>query len=683
MNEKEKRAVWLAKLKKLQKQLDTGRGVIFGRSFSEEHDQLVEAIDTAALVLEGYYEEDKLSEAQAEQLKNALNGVYDRAKEYIKKKKDTDKYSLDGEGENIKKAKGDKRTRLEAAAELQNETALMANEAEAIMAAAGQEEQENMLHVNVGRKAVSLGELREKEKETGYLKDIQAGVIASKHDIEAQKAEYKEAIAETAYKAGSFKDLEGGCKLHRGDILGFNTDEGFKKCYDKYRMKIFKSVETYRALEELRDTNRLQFKQALADMHMTEKVFREMSDKINVIELQGEYLDVRASVVSNPAYVSMTEDEQKALKNMNDEELLAEKNKLPANDDPETVNRKNLIEDMRKLKGMAAYSVSELAQSTEKRANFKEDKTEGKHLSTKISFGTAYGDVGGKKRSFKEYFSSKKFGAKYSDATVAYDNGVKEGADFLNLNTGVLKGKCRLAKIGGKIKSEHGSLQAGAHVTAGTVKTASSVGVAFSASKLWENKVYATASATAYGVRGVAKASGGYRKDWIKLDGKAEGNIGSATAIAQGGAGMIRYTDDKGKEHEGFGVAADLTAAAALYEGSIGGGITIFGVRFGGKVSGAAVAAGVKSRFAATGNVLSFGLSAALGLGVGFEVSIDITGLKEKYKNWRNRGKQKQQLREKKAQERLDKLDKKQIEKEFEVIEKENGPKNANGPARK
>ncbi len=685
MNDKEQRAVWLAQLKEYQKQLDTGRGVIFGRGFTKAHDSLVEEVGKVCLILEGYMEQESLSVEQSEQLKKQLDDLNKSAGEYIKAKETDDKYSLDGsEDGSIKKAKGDKRKRLEAASGLMTLSSEMSDRtAEKIELAKLEEEAKKAMAGNVPgiekdrRRARSLKELGLMEQEDRAVRDVQAGVIASKLNTNAMKESFKRSLVNHEYKKESYEDLKEGYVLHRGDILNFNTDEGFKAGYDKYRMKIFKSVESYRKLEEMRRTNRAAFEEALGKMHLTEKTFNGMSDKINVIEMEGEYLDVRADIVSNPEYITMSEDARKALRSMSIEELEAGIQEFEG--DESKADRKKLLEDMKTLKGMAEYGVKENYESTLNRKDTVLDNAGGKHTTTTLAFNTRYEDHGGfsiKKKgvgkSLKDMYDSHNFSFKASDATAAYNNGVFENADFLNVSTGVFKGKYRIAKLGGKARTTGGALQGGAHVSLGTVKTAGSVGAAFSASKLWETKAYATVSANAYGLRGVAKGSVGWNKDWVKFDAKTEGTIGSAVGIAQGGVGMIRYKDDKGKDHEGFGVAADLTAAAAVFEGSVSGGLTVFGIRFGGKVSGAAIAAGVKTRFAATHNVLNFGLSAALGLGVGFEISIDITGLKEKFKNWRNRGKQEKKLREKKAQERADKLD---IEKEYEIIEKPDADK--------
>ncbi|MBO6147423.1 MAG: hypothetical protein J6O70_07605 [Lachnospiraceae bacterium] len=112
---------------------------------------------------------------------------------------------------------------------------------------------------------------------------------------------------------------------------------------------------------------------------------------------------------------------------------------------------------------------------------------------------------------------------------------------------------------------------------------------------------------------------------------------------------MIKYVDDKGKTKEGFGVNAGISAKTAVAEGSVGGGITIFGIRLGGRVMGSAASAGFSAKVTATSRRFAFGLSGALGLGAGFEVSIDWSGLKEKLSNWRKRRKQNAKLKDLKA----------------------------------
>ena len=64
---------------------------------------------------------------------------------------------------------------------------------------------------------------------------------------------------------------------------------------------------------------------------------------------------------------------------------------------------------------------------------------------------------------------------------------------------------------------------------------------------------------------------------------------------------------------------------------------------------GSAASAGFSAKVTATSRRFAFGLSGALGLGAGFEVSIDWSGLKEKLSNWRKRRKQNAKLKDLKA----------------------------------
>ena len=92
----------------------------------------------------------------------------------------------------------------------------------------------------------------------------------------------------------------------------------------------------------------------------------------------------------------------------------------------------------------------------------------------------------------------------------------------------------------------------------------------------------------------------------LKGDIKTESNVATASAKAQGGVGMIRYKDEEGKTVEGVGVSAELGANAAVYKGSVSGGVSIFGVRFGGKLTGQALGVGGTAKFTATSKNFSF-----------------------------------------------------------------------------
>ena len=682
MNEKDKRALWLGKLKDLQKQLDAGRGLIFGSSFSDEHDELVTAVEEACLALEGYYDQEVLSSKQNEQLIELFQEIENKANTYKQKKRDDDHYSLNGENNTKIVKKGDKFKRLSAAQSLLTEVVDMKAEASANAAAARDREDQlsRPRRAMEHNRKLSVLELKEVEVTVRARRDIQASVLASVKKFDDFKTQYD---LNDTYNEDRGKELSAGYGLHRGDILDFSDDAGFRKNYDKYREKLYRSISTYRKLEELKETNSDDFYAALRKMKISEKMFASMEDKINVLEMQTEYLDLRAKIVSSPEYVRMDKDELQELKGKNAEELNAEIDRLREEDEFDNAARISLLQDMKSLKDMAQYGVKENPESTRKHAEAYEKTVNDGKISSTVSLFSAYEDHGGidfKKKGFKQnikdFFKSHKFNVGAKDATVAYTNGVFESQDLLNVGTNVFKGKARVLKVRSKVKSEHGSLGASAHVTVGTVKGAANVGFAISGSNLWETKIYAGASAEAYGVRGVAKGHAGYKKDWVKLDGKVEGNIGAAGATAQGGIGLIRYKDKDGNPHEGIGVSTDLSASAAVFTGTASGGLTLFGIRFGGKASVAAIGAGVKVKYVATKDFFSFGLSAALGLGAGFEISIDISGLKEKFKNWRARSKQVQKIKEKKAQDKANRPPRERnLASQFEVIE---GPANNN-----
>lgn len=108
--------------------------------------------------------------------------------------------------------------------------------------------------------------------------------------------------------------------------------------------------------------------------------------------------------------------------------------------------------------------------------------------------------------------------------------------------------------------------------------------------------------------------------------GKASGEVLGASAEASGKAGVITYKDDAGNEIRTIGAQAKVGAEAYAAQGSISGGITIFGVKIDASVSGKAGGAGVSASGQVTGNGVSGSIGAGLGLGAGLSVSVDWSG---------------------------------------------------------
>lgn len=522
-------------------------------------------------------------------------------------------------------------------------------------------------------RTISLNELSEKERELLSRRDVHAAMIDSRQKARKAAEEYNALLQRDEWRKDHYKAMEAGIKLHRGDVMGFANDKEFIASYGKFRLKIFKAVSSYMRLEELREKDPESFNKALLSMHMTKSTFDRMSDKINVLDMQGRYMDVRSRLLANPYYISLREERFDQLKSMGVDELKKEIEKIPEDADAES--KKSILEALITLKKMEGYGIAGKKSTTKHKYATYDTKSANKN-GVYVTFNSLSHDEGienkpgkktGKKKSFWEYIKGRKWKAGSSDSHSRYGNVGGEWTELMNVKTNIANGKYRVLKLGGKYASKNKAFSTGIHVSSGMVKGAVDVGAVFTGNKLWENKLYASAGATAYGVRGVAKAKAGYRKDWTGLDVRAEGSAGYASAAGTAGVGLIKYVDDKGNTKEGFGVNAGVSAKAAVVEGSVGGGITIFGVRFGGRVIGSAVATGFSAKVTATSNRIAFGLSAALGLGAGFEISIDWSGLKDKITGWRKRRKQRAQLRELRDKEKTRKRSETGIKKEMKL----------------
>ena len=505
---------------------------------------------------------------------------------------------------------------------------------------------------------VTLDELSRMDKELLERKNVHTVMVSTHESVTLDMMSYRKSLDEEEWDKYRYKDIEAGVRLHRADVMGFSNDMEFQDRYEKYRLNICKSVESYRRLEEIRDNDPSAFLRTLESMRMTVTTFEKMSDKINLLEMQGRYMDARAKILINPQYLNLDREKRSRLRDMSIEDIQKELTGLEPG--VEYDSKKSMLEAWITIKKMEKYGIAGKAESTRRKVTTYEKKIPGKNKNGIFSFNTGYYDIGGIKRGytkkgFWDYIKSKKWKIGSSDSNSKYGKIGGEAMEAAGVKTNLALGKYRVVKLGGRFVNKRGNFSVGAHVSGGTAKGAADVGLSITSGMLWQNKVYASASATAYGARGVAKISGGYRKDWFKADARGEGNIGYATTAAQAGVGLIRHVDDRGQLKEGFGATARLSAKAAVFEGSVGGGITIFGVRIGGRVMGNALSIGASVKATATTGHLSFGLSASLGLGTGFEISIDWTGLKEKFANWRNRRKQRKKLRELREQEKAQK----------------------------
>ena len=686
---KEERKLLLVQIRRFKRYYDTGRNA-FSNSYSEAHNELSKATDDLELFLEGHADKDELSEEEKKSLAVGLDEVRHAAQEYIIEKRDTDKYALESRGK-VKKATGDKWIRLKAADELEK---LCENNLRPMNGI----EKEDQLLVQYGenrrRQAMNLDALTDDEKYTRNKRGAKSEMERSVKKFTDAREEYDRKLsgADLNRNEDYRHEMRKAFHYHRDSIMNFNTDEGFMKNYSKYRLDIYKAVEGYRKLEELRDSDReadqQKFQRELVSMGLSSKSFRKMSDKINELEMIGQYMDTRAELLRNPEYTKLNEKEERKLNKMSADDLQDRADQVNVAGD-----KKKMYDQMKTLKEMGAYGIKQKKEATRNEANYVKNRVEDRGVTTTFEFLTAYEDHGkkfekdsGKADKLKSFLSAfspsnlikKKWKLTSSDGTAKVhdwrtgETKDKETATGLDFGMNVVKGKVRGLKFGGKYKSAGERFQCSTHASLVNARASMDVGASFSLSNLWEAKLYGVASAEASGLRVVSKMSLQTKNGRLKGDIKTESNVATASAKAQGGVGMIRYKDEEGKTVEGVGVSAELGANAAVYKGSVSGGVSIFGVRFGGKLTGQALGVGGTAKFAATSKNFSFGLGAALGLGAGFEVSIDWSGAVDKFRKWKERRAQRKALKEKlKADKENKKSAKKQPEEDGNEIDNE------------
>ena len=666
---KYQRNLLLLQLRDFKRKFDTGRNA-FSNTYTGIHSALTVAAEELELFLEGLADTAELKENELKLLGEGLDKVRVASENYIKAKRDEDHYALAADGK-IKRATGDKRVRLSAADAIGKICADRYQDVEKQLG----EELENDIIAPPQHQSLSMN-LEALTRDDRYIRK-KRGAKAEMQRAEGAFADAK-AVYDTKF-AGIKRDKEYRHEMrkafhyHRDTIMNFDSDESFMKNYEKYRLDIYKTVAGYRKLEDLRDADQDGFRAELKAMGLTQGGFQDMEDKINELDMIGQYMDTRAKLLQNPAYINLKEDTEKGLKKKGAQDLLGAGDLLINDDD-----KKAMYEQMAALKEMETFGIRQKGESTRNEVNGKKNRVEEGGITTTFAAFTAYEDHGkkfekgaGAKKNFANFFSifkpsnffKKNINASSSDGTTKNAHDFRTGktsdteiATGLNVGMNVVKGKLRGLKIGGKFKSASERFAGSTHASIGNIKGSADIGISFSASNLWENKLYAMASTEASALNVVSKMSLQTRKNRVKADIKAESKVATASASALGGAGMIRYKDENNKTQEGFGVSAELGANAAVYKGSISGGISIMGVRFGGKLSVQALGVGGTAKFTAASKTLSFGLGAALGLGAGFEISIDWSGAIDKFRKWKERKAQRKLLKEKLREDRKKKV---------------------------
>ena len=102
-------------------------------------------------------------------------------------------------------------------------------------------------------RTISLAELNERERELLSRNDVHAAMIDSRRLAKKSAEEYRAELQDGEWNRDHYKAMEAGVRLHRGDVMGFTNDKEFINHYDRYRLTLFRAVESYRTLEELRE----------------------------------------------------------------------------------------------------------------------------------------------------------------------------------------------------------------------------------------------------------------------------------------------------------------------------------------------------------------------------------------------------------------------------------------------
>ncbi|MCR5634116.1 MAG: hypothetical protein K6F90_02265 [Lachnospiraceae bacterium] len=653
MSDRKTRMEWLNTLKSLQTKFNTGKRNLFGGSFKADHNELSDAVSESIMILEGYLDDEHLSIERAKQIQESLKKVASLAQNYMDVKKRDDNYALKKEGD-IKEATGNNRERLLAADDLLHNANSMVAEIDEYVAM-NQDRDE----IVEGREPMTLEELKELDKESESVNIAASALHVAKKEYESSASAYDDGDDRRRWNLPRRKDFKKGVNLHLNKIMGFNTEQGFVESYKKHRFLIHKTVESYREIEaELESDNVLDRDQAaykIRSLGMTKDQFLKMEDKINELDMAGRYMDVRAELLESTVYRNLTPEQKDNLYSKSYLELM-EAAGVEIDD-----GKKQLLENIASLKNMEKYGIKQADKSTEHRINAFEGNGKYGNVSTKTSLGTAYIDTGkpSSAKNLKDYLKSKPVKVDASDGTIINYARTKSEKQQAGASINLVKAKARAGKIGASIKSSSGNAVFKGQITGVTVKTGASVSCSLSKVSFVDAKIALNTSAELKGIRAVAKGSVQTDNGRYKIDAKAEGELGEGMAYANFGLGNVSYKNENKETVNGIGVNLEVGAGIAAATGSVSGGFSIFGVRFGARLTGSVLSVGAYNMLGADTKRLNIGFNLGLGVfGIGLSFSVDWSGAVAKYRAWKQRKVTRKELKALRAREKgIDDID--------------------------
>lgn len=188
-----------------------------------------------------------------------------------------------------------------------------------------------------------------------------------------------------------------------------------------------------------------------------------------------------------------------------------------------------------------------------------------------------------------------------------------------------IEGKGTLAE--GKVSGNIGYLGGSIKGEVGTVAVSGGIGLTLANQGRFAPGLEAKAEAKATALHGEAETHFGTDDNNVHV--KADGSLGVAKAEAEAHAGYYTYKDEiTGEAKTGFGVGASAGAEAYLAEGSVGGGINIFGIKIDASLSGKAGGAGAKVGGQVGTEAMEGEVGLGLGLGLGLKVKVDWSNFK-------------------------------------------------------
>ncbi|HBZ02937.1 MAG TPA: hypothetical protein DEO83_03900 [Lachnospiraceae bacterium] len=652
---------WIETIDKLRKDLHTGGGAVISANYSKENEELYNAATTCRNLLTIYFSYEGLSEEHLKRLNTVMEDMrqkailYENAKEHDK----TNPYTLHGDSrKGIIAATGDKYTRLKAASDL-NIFALSAMKPviDADMEDAKKEprvisSEFKKIEEILGGSNLNASEIADNLND--FIKNASPKMeILNFHRKAVQfKKQYSKAVKNSFWgKNVTIKQIRDEFKeinnLHRLELLTYNNSEEFLNLYSNNRYKIRQVVDIYNWANKCKEgdeKHQRYYNQLRLSLGLTHEQFEKLGEKVSTLEMIGRHMDANISMYSNPEFTQMGYKTVKNISQMSKEELAVKLKEMKINLENPQLPQEYKPSENRFKYVKAAYALRSLEELGISK------KTQGIGLYNRGEKSYINRTVG---KNFKRGF--KFLNVQGNIARPSLYNNDK----VANLKLPVMT-KAKLGKVSLKYSSENKKFSVGAHVGVFGGKVSGNVGFGFSLKNPLSSRIEANASAEVYGARGVAKAKFG-SKD-LGINGKVSGHIGHAKAQGGLNLGHIHETDDKGNTTtDGFGIDLKAKASAAVFNGKLTGGFSIFGVKISFETEGKAIAAGIEGQFKVIPNKgFKLGFGGALGLGGSVYLGVDWSGLAIKYKNWKKRKAiSKETLKAKKAEEKLLKEEKK------------------------